>query len=99
MALAIFISNLAPIRLSVIELYQSADHPALSPKSGGSEWRPRMASEFGGFWITTWKTRQKHSPFDLAGGGGGRYERGLAWLRPPLPTKEFLPFLLFCFVL
>jgi hypothetical protein len=31
-----------------------------------------MAGKFGGFWITTWKTRQKYSPFDLAGGGGGR---------------------------
>jgi hypothetical protein len=29
-----------------------------------------MAGEFGGFWITTWKTRQKHPPIDLAGGGG-----------------------------
>jgi hypothetical protein len=29
--------------------------------------------EFSGFWITMWKTRQKYSPFDLAGGeGGGR---------------------------
>jgi hypothetical protein len=28
-----------------------------------------MAGEFGGSWFTTWKTRQKHSPFDLAGGG------------------------------
>jgi hypothetical protein len=93
MALAIFISNLAEIYQPVLKLYQSADHPALSPKSGGSEWRVRMADEFGGFWITTWKTRQKHSPFDLAGGGG------LVWLIPPLPTKEFLPFLLFCFVL
>jgi hypothetical protein len=30
-----------------------------------------MAGEFGGFWITTWKTRQKYPPIDLAGGGGG----------------------------
>jgi len=30
------------------------------------------AGKFGGFWITTWKTRQKYSPFDLADGGGGR---------------------------
>ena len=28
--------------------------------------------EFGGSGITTWKTRGKYSPFDLAGGGGGR---------------------------
>jgi hypothetical protein len=30
-----------------------------------------MADEFGGFWPTMWKTRQKHPPIDLAGGGGG----------------------------
>jgi hypothetical protein len=35
-------------------------------------WWVATAGEFCGFWITTWKTRQKHSPFDLAGGGGGR---------------------------
>jgi hypothetical protein len=29
-----------------------------------------MAGEFSGFWITTWKTRQKHLPIDLAGGRG-----------------------------
>jgi hypothetical protein len=51
--------------LPVNELYQTADHPALSLKSA-------TAHNFGGFWITTWKTRQKYSPFDLAGGGGGR---------------------------
>jgi len=46
---------------------------------GGPEWRVTTAGEFGGFWITTWKTRQKHSPFDLAGGGGGACMRfGLA---------------------
>jgi hypothetical protein len=71
--------NLAEKYQPVNELYQTADHPALSPKSGALEWRPRMAGEFGGFWITTWKTRQKYSPFDLASGGGGRlHEVGLA---------------------
>ncbi len=29
-----------------------------------------MADELGGFWITPWKTRQKHPPIDLAGGRG-----------------------------
>jgi hypothetical protein len=29
-----------------------------------------MAGKFGGFWITTWKTRQKHLPIGLAGGRG-----------------------------
>jgi hypothetical protein len=50
----------------VNELYQTADHPALSPKSHDPEWRVATACKFGGFWITTWKTRQKYSPFDLA---------------------------------
>jgi hypothetical protein len=45
--------NLAENYQPVIELYQTADHPALSSKSGGSEWRVAMAGEFGGFWITT----------------------------------------------
>jgi hypothetical protein len=31
-----------------------------------------MAGKFGGFWITTWKTRQKYPPIDLAGGEGRR---------------------------
>jgi len=62
--------NLAENYQPVIELYQTADHPALSPKSGGPEWRVAMAGEFGGFWITMWKTRQKHPPIDLAGGRG-----------------------------
>ncbi len=70
--MSIFRLNLAENYQPVNELYQTADHPALSPKSGGPEWRVATAGEFGGFWITTWKTRQKHSPFDLAGGGGGR---------------------------
>ncbi len=70
--MSIFSLNLAEYYQPVNELYQTADHPAISPKSGGPEWRVATASKFGGFWITTWKTRQKHSPFDLAGGGGGR---------------------------
>jgi len=64
--------NLAENYQPVNELYQTADHPALSPKSGGPECRVATAGKFGGFWITTWKTRQKYSPFDLADGGGGR---------------------------
>jgi hypothetical protein len=49
--------NFAENYQPVIELYQTTDHPALSPKSGGPEWRVATAGEFGGFWITTWKTR------------------------------------------
>jgi hypothetical protein len=62
--------NFAENYQPVIELYQTADHPALSPKSGGPEWRVTTAGEFGGFWITMWKTRQKYPPIDLAGGEG-----------------------------
>ena len=32
-----------------------------------------MAGEFGGFWITTWKTRQKYPPIDVAGGEGDAF--------------------------
>jgi hypothetical protein len=59
-----FAENYQPVN----ELYQIADHPALSPKSGGPEWRVATAGEFGGFQITTWKTRQNLSPLDLADG-------------------------------
>jgi hypothetical protein len=52
--------NLAENYQPVIELYQTADHTALSPKSGGPEWQVTTAGKFGGFWITTWKTRQKY---------------------------------------
>jgi len=62
--------NLAENYQPVNELYQTADHPALSPKSGGPEWRVAPAGKFGGSWFTTWKTRQIYSPFDLAGGEG-----------------------------
>jgi hypothetical protein len=62
--------NLAENYQPIIELYKTADHPALSPKSGGPEWRVATGGEFVRFWITTWKTRQKYSPFDLAGGEG-----------------------------
>jgi hypothetical protein len=64
--------NLAENYQPVHELHQTADHPALSPKSRDTEWRVATAHNFGGFRITTWKTRQKYSPIDLAGGGGGR---------------------------
>ncbi len=67
-----FSLNLAENYLPVHELHQTADHPALAPKSRDPEWRLATAHNFGGFWITMWKTRQKYSPIDLAGGGGGR---------------------------
>jgi hypothetical protein len=69
------VENYQPVN----ELYQTADHPALSPKSCGPEWRVAMAGKFGGIWITTWKTRQKYSPFDLRVGEGDACMRfGLA---------------------
>jgi hypothetical protein len=71
-SLTIFSLNLAENYQPVHELYQTADHPALSPKSRDPEWQLATAHNFGGFWITTWKTCQKYSPIDLAGGGGGR---------------------------
>jgi hypothetical protein len=71
--------NLAENYQPVNELYQTADHLALSPKSCDPEWRLATAHNFGGFWITTQKTCQKYSPFDLAGGGGDAWMRfGLA---------------------
>jgi hypothetical protein len=43
----------------VNELYQTADHPALSPDFYHPERRVKTAGEFGGSGITTWKTRGK----------------------------------------
>ena len=54
----------------VNELYQTADHPALPPDFCLPERRVKTAGEFGRSGITTWKTRGKYSPSDLAGGGG-----------------------------
>jgi len=62
--------NLAENYQPVNELYQTADHPALSPRICHPEWRVKTAGEFGGSGITTWKTHGKYLPFDLAGGGG-----------------------------
>jgi hypothetical protein len=60
----------AEIYQPVNELYQTADHPALSPDFCHPERRVKTADNFGGSGITTWKTRGKYSPSDLAGGGG-----------------------------
>ena len=69
--MSIFSLNLAENYQPVIELY---------PKSGGPEWQVARADEFGGFWLTTWKTRQKNPSIDWEVGEGGRYAFGLAWL-------------------
>ena len=63
-----------------IEFYQTADHPALSPKSGDLPWRVAMAHFLGGFCSTTWKTHHQNPPIDWEMGEGGRYACGLAWL-------------------
>jgi hypothetical protein len=62
--------NLAENYQPVNELYQTEDHPALSPEFCHPERRFKTAGEFGGSGIITWKTREKYSPSDLAGGGG-----------------------------
>ena len=68
--MTVFSLNLAANHQPVNELYQTADHPALSPDFCHLERRVKTAGEFGGSGITTWKTRGKYSPSDLAGGGG-----------------------------
>jgi len=62
--------NWADFYQPVNELYQTADHPALCPDFCHPEWRVETADNFGGSGITTWKTRGKYSPSDLAGRGG-----------------------------
>jgi len=64
----------------VIEVYQTADHTALSPKSGDSPWRVAVAHLICGFCSTTWKTRQKNLPIDWEVVEGGCHAYGLAWL-------------------
>jgi hypothetical protein len=47
---------------SVIKLYQTADHPALSPKIHHFQRRVFPASFLGGFGSTMWKTRHQNPP-------------------------------------
>jgi len=62
--------NWAEIYQPVNYLYQTADHPALSPDFCHPERRVKTAGEFGRSGITMWKTRGKYSLSDLAVGGG-----------------------------
>jgi hypothetical protein len=78
------VENYQPVN----ELYQTADHPDLSPKSCHPEWRVATAGEFGGSRVATWKTRGKYWPFDLAAGGGGRLHE--VWLAHFLNGYSFL---------
>jgi hypothetical protein len=50
-SLTIFSLNLAENYQPVNELYQTADHPALSPKSRDPEWRLAMAHNFKYFFL------------------------------------------------
>jgi hypothetical protein len=74
--------NWADFYQPVNELYQTADHPALSPDFCHPEQRVKTADNFGGSGITTWKTHGKYSPSDLAGRGGTPGVR-LVWLISP----------------
>jgi hypothetical protein len=76
--------NLAENYQPVNELYQTAYHPALFPDFCHPEQRVKTAGEFGGSGITTWKTRRKYSPSDLAGGGDAWVKFGLAHFLPRL---------------
>jgi hypothetical protein len=61
------------------EFYQTGDHPALSPDFCHPERQVKTVDNFCGSGITTWKTRRKYLPSDLAGGGGTlRVRFGLA---------------------
>jgi hypothetical protein len=70
--------NFAEIYQPVNEFYQTADHHALSPDFCHLERRVKTADNFCGSGITTWKTRGKYSPSDLAEGGTLRVRFGLA---------------------
>ncbi len=76
--------NLAENYQPVIELYQSADHPALSSKSGGSPWRIYLAD--------SGPPRGKPARFprqDVEGRLGEGWLGGLAWLKAPLPHSYY----------
>ncbi len=75
MSLSIFSLNLAENHQSVNELYQTADHPALSPKSGGPEWRVNSADSGSPRGKPARNTRRL-----TWRGGGGMLACGLVWL-------------------
>ncbi len=63
MALAISVPNMAGIHQPVLKLYNTADHPALSPVLGASPWRLSLARDSRGFWL--------HHVANRPGRGGG----------------------------
>ena len=69
MALAISVPNLAGIHQPDLKLYQTADHPALSPVLGGSPWRLSLARDSRRFWLP----HVANPPNTLA--------KALAWVR------------------
>jgi len=66
--------NWAEIYQPVNELYQTPDHPALSPDFCHPERRVKTADNFCGSGIIMWKSRGKpaENTRHLALGGGGR---------------------------
>jgi hypothetical protein len=78
-----FMLNWALNYSSIIELYQTAWHPALSPKSAyfcRVIFRRLFGIFIGMFYSTTWKTSHQNPPIDWGVGEGGRYACGLAWI-------------------
>ena len=63
-----------------MELYQTACHPALSPKTRLWQWLIFQACFLGVFCSATWKTRHQNPPIDWEVGEEGCYACGLAWL-------------------
>ncbi len=61
MALAIFVPNLEGIYQPILKLYQTADHPALSPILAILDGE-KTANNSGGSGLTTWQIRGKYSP-------------------------------------
>ena len=79
MALAIFVLNLAGIHQPILKLYQTADHPALSPILAILSGEKKTANNYGRSGSTTWQIRRKYSPEKFAGCGVTSGERfGLA---------------------
>jgi hypothetical protein len=73
-SLPIFILNWAENYQRVIELYHTADHPALSPKSGGSPWCIYLADSASPRGKSARNTRR------LTGGWGRGDAMHVAWL-------------------
>jgi hypothetical protein len=71
--------NLAENYQPVIELYQTADHPDLSPKSGGPEWRVATAVNAADSGSPRGKPARNTRSLTWRG-EGGTLACGLVWL-------------------